>query len=145
MASLGLSEQVTWCGALEHTKALAQAARARLLLLPSLWEGLPIALIEAMHLGLPVVASDIPGNDEVVCNGETGFLVPAQDVTSYASRIARILTDDALARAMSHAAVERASVRFSFKEHVRQHIALYHQHSSRSEARQAPRYGSGPC
>lgn len=145
MASLGLSEQVTWCGALEHTKALAQAARARLLLLPSLWEGLPISLIEAMHLGLPIVASAIPGNDEVVCDGETGFLVPAQGVTSYASRIAKILTDDALARDMSRAAVERAGLRFSFKEHVRQHIALYHQHSSRSEARQAPQYRSGPC
>jgi glycosyltransferase involved in cell wall biosynthesis len=134
IASLGLSGQVTWCGPLEHQQALAQVARARVLLLPSAWEGMPISLIEAMHLGLPVVASDIPGNDEVVRDGETGYLVPPLDVAAYAARLSTLLDDDALAAGMSTAAIERIGRRFSFEEHVRRHVELYRQHAFRSEA-----------
>ena len=145
VASLGLSEQITWCGPLDHQAALAQVARARLLLLPSRWEGMPISLIEAMHMGLPVVASDIPGNDEVVRDGETGYLVPTLDVAAYASRIRGLLTDDALTASMSRAAIERIGSHFSFNEHVRQHIALYHQHSYRNERLPAHGHRSAAC
>jgi glycosyltransferase involved in cell wall biosynthesis len=143
ITSRGLAGQVTWCGPLEHEKALAQVARARLLLLPSAWEGMPISLIEAMHLGLPAVASNIPGNDEVVRDGETGYLVPALAVAVYAARLRALLIDDALAASMSKAAIERSASRFSFKEHVWRHVALYQEHAYRNEALSAHKSRSG--
>ena len=145
ITSLGLAGQITWCGPLEHKKALAQVARARLLLLPSAWEGMPISLIEAMHLGLPAVASDIPGNDEVVRDGETGYLVPANDVAAYAVRLRLLLANDALVASMSQAAIERSASRFSFEEHVRRHIELYQQHAYRDESLPARERRSGAC
>ena len=77
------------------------------LLLPSRSEGHPITLIEAMHLGLPAVASDISGSNEIIVDGETGYLVPAQDVPAYAERLTRLLADAALRRRMADNAQRR--------------------------------------
>ncbi|HDI83811.1 MAG TPA: glycosyltransferase family 1 protein [candidate division WOR-3 bacterium] len=55
--------------------------------LPSRWEGLPLALLEAMSLGIPPVVSNIDGNAEVVQDGETGFLCPLDDVECYVEKL----------------------------------------------------------
>src|SRR6266576_2557159 len=62
-----------------------------------LFEGLPIALLEAMALGLPVVASDAGGNRDVVISGDTGLLVPPLDPNAWARTLARLLDDRELA------------------------------------------------
>jgi glycosyltransferase involved in cell wall biosynthesis len=135
--SLGLAEQVTWCGALDHDSALRQAAFARLMLLPSLWEGHPLSVIETMQLGLPVVASNVPGTDEIVIDGETGYLVSSTDVASYAARIRALLLDDRLRERMGKAAAARIATHFSFDEHIRRHVELYDRHLSRMPDRAA--------
>jgi len=61
-------------GWLEHGRAVEELTKADIFVHYSRWEGLPNAVLEAMALGLPVVASDIPGNRELVRNGENGFL-----------------------------------------------------------------------
>lgn len=60
--------------------------------LTSLWEGLPISLLEAMAMRKPVVATDIKGSREVVSNGETGWLVPPRDPVATGDRIIQILS-----------------------------------------------------
>ncbi len=89
----GVAEQVTLHGECSRDEALRLAAGCRLLLLTSRWEGHPIALIEAMHLGLPAVASRVSGTDEIVLDGETGHLVPADDAAAYAACLALLLDD----------------------------------------------------
>ena len=64
--------------------------------LPSLWEGLPNALLEAMALGLPVVASAVDGVPEAVRDNETGLLVPPRQVEPLARRLAELCADPAL-------------------------------------------------
>jgi glycosyltransferase involved in cell wall biosynthesis len=130
IGSLGLAEQVTWCGPLEHDSALRQAALARLMLLPSLWEGHPLSVIEGMQLGLPVVASNVPGTDEIVVDGDTGYLVSSTDVGSYAARIRALLLDDRLRERMGKAAAMRIAAHFSYGEHVGRHVELYDRHLS---------------
>lgn len=72
--------------------------------LPSLWEGLSIVLLEAMAAGLPVVATDIPGNAEVVTDGVTGWLVPVHDAAALAKSVMDLLHTPARALAFSQAA-----------------------------------------
>lgn len=125
---LGLSSQVVWCGQLDRNSALRQAARARVMLLPSLWEGQPLSVIEAMQLGLPVVASDVPGTAEIVVDGETGCLVPSTDSAAYATRIQTLLADGRLREHLGQAGACRAHKLFSFDDHVHRHIELYARH-----------------
>src|SRR6266568_640721 len=78
-------------------RPLAFARLADVSALPSRIEGLSIALLEAMALGLPVVASDAGGNRDVVISGDTGLLVPPLDPNAWARTLARVLDDRELA------------------------------------------------
>lgn len=81
--------------------------------LPSLHEGLSNALLEAMAVGLPVVASDVSGMDEILVNGETGFLVPAADSNALASALTWLLDDEGLRTRMGRAARQHVLTRYS--------------------------------
>jgi phosphatidyl-myo-inositol alpha-mannosyltransferase len=79
-------------------------AACDLLVAPSLsGESFGYVLLEAMAAGLPVVASRIPGYDEVVRDGREGFLVPSDDPRAVADAAAKVIDDPALARTMAHA------------------------------------------
>src|SRR6266516_113529 len=78
-------------------RPLAFARLADVSALPSRIEGLSIALLEAMALGLPVVASDAGGNRDVVISGDTRLLVPPLDPNAWARTLARVLDDRELA------------------------------------------------
>ncbi len=74
----------------------------------SLWEGLPIAFLESMSAGKPIVANDVDGARDVVVDGETGFLVPARRPPLMAARILYLLTHEAECSAMGQAAQQRS-------------------------------------
>jgi glycosyltransferase involved in cell wall biosynthesis len=82
-------------------RALLDAADV--FVLPSRHEGMPLALLEAMDAGLPVVATRVPGCTEVVVDGVTGLLVPPGNPPALAAAIARLLADPALRRRMGRA------------------------------------------
>lgn len=121
----GLGEQVLLQGERSRTEALRLASSCRVLVLPSRWEGHPIALIEAMHLGLPVVASAVSGSNEIVADGETGYLVPAQDAGAYALALARLLEDGQARQAMERNARRRSAREYSPERMVAAHMELY--------------------
>ena len=80
---------------------------------PSVAEGLGIAALEAMSLGIPVVASDVGGLREIVVSGETGFLVPPRDVTQLAAHLKKLACNTELRLEMGEAARVRAAEKFS--------------------------------
>lgn len=125
LATRKLLHQVELKGELGSVDALRILAACRLLLLPSRWEGHPFVVMEAMQLGLPVVASDIPGTNEIVIDGETGFLVDVDDAAAYARRIAELLQSPELANRMGHQGQECAAKAFSVDEMARAHLELY--------------------
>lgn len=96
-----------------------------LFVLPSHVEGMSNALLEAMAAGLPVVATDVGGNAEVVVEGETGLLVPPRDPAALGQAILVMLKDPERARAMGAAGRARALEHFSVQRMVARHQALY--------------------
>jgi glycosyltransferase involved in cell wall biosynthesis len=108
---LGLEKSVRLAG--ENADAAASLASFDIFALPSLWEGLPNALLEAMAMGLPVVAAHVDGVGEAVTSEKDGLLVPPQDAAALAQGIARLVDDGDLRRRLGEAARARVLEDFS--------------------------------
>lgn len=93
--------------------------------LSSATEGLAVTLLEAMAAGLPVVATRVGGNPEVVVDGETGRLVPPRDAGALAAAVGEMLSDRALGASMGERGRARAVARFGIDAMVGSYVALY--------------------
>jgi glycosyltransferase involved in cell wall biosynthesis len=110
-ARLGLAERVHFLGWLPQPREAMQ--RWSIFVQASRDEGFPIAALEAMASGIPVVAMGVGGLPELVRNGRTGWLVPAGDVAALADKISQLLREPDRAREMGRAALEDVRQRFS--------------------------------
>jgi glycosyltransferase involved in cell wall biosynthesis len=120
---LGLGDRLVFTGfRLDVPQLLMQCAVS---VLPSHSEGLSNTLLESMAAGVPVVATDVGGNPEVVKEGETGFLVPVKDADALADRICRVLQDGELATRLGEAGRRRAAEQFSIDRMLRDTERLY--------------------
>jgi glycosyltransferase involved in cell wall biosynthesis len=108
---LGVADRCVFLGDRPDVPDLLAAADV--LVLPSLFEGLPVSVLEAMAAERPVVATRIGGTDEAVAHELNGLLVPPRDPTALASAIRRLQTDPALARRLAAAGRERVEREFS--------------------------------
>lgn len=124
-AAAGLEQAVTFTGALPRSEALAAIRTARLFLMPSLWEGLPIAPIEALASGVPVIGSDIPGTREVVTHGQTGLLVAGFDPGIWADTIRGLLSAPDRIAQMAAAGQADVQDRFTRERVSAAHMELY--------------------
>lgn len=98
---LQIAEHVTFKGGLAEADTLAQIAEANVLALSSLMEGLPVVLIEALALGVPVVASHIAGIPELIEDERTGMLFRPTDWNELGNKLERLLTDPELRRRLA--------------------------------------------
>lgn len=110
---LGLDSTVElpgWVGSVAKADLLANAA---CFVLPSHYEGLPLAMLEAMVSGVPVVATSVGGVPDVVGDGRDALLVPPNDVGALATALTRVLDDPKLAARLSGAARARALAEYT--------------------------------
>ncbi|MCK4302934.1 MAG: glycosyltransferase [Candidatus Eisenbacteria sp.] len=127
VARYSLSGQVEILGSMPRTEALETLRDMETFILPSRWEGLPIAPVEAMAMGVPVIVSDASGNSEIVSDGINGVLVKGEDPRDYAVAIKRIRGDSALRARLIEAGKCVAAERFGRERVIAQHLDLYDQ------------------
>ncbi|MEQ9399195.1 MAG: glycosyltransferase family 4 protein [Longimicrobiales bacterium] len=100
-------------------------AAAHILCMPSLWEGLPLAVLEGMHAGNCVVASDSSGIPEAIDDGRNGLLVPPGEVEPLAGALRRVLEDRDLRERLAREGLETARTRFSVAAMADRYEKLY--------------------
>lgn len=125
IARLGLQDRVHLLG--QRGDALSLLEAADIFVLPSLFEGLPRSLLEAMALAKPVVVTDIGGSREVVRHRETGLIVDPRDASGLAGAIGRLIDSLALRQEYGEAGRRSVQERFDARRTAEAHEAVYSQ------------------
>jgi glycosyltransferase involved in cell wall biosynthesis len=120
---LGVMDRCMFLGHRADVPALLAAAD--LFVLPSLFEGLPVSVLEAMAAERPIIATAVGGTDEAVVDGATGLLVPPRDAVALAAAISRLRAEPALARRLARAGRARVEADFSSEATARGVMQVY--------------------
>lgn len=119
---LGIAASIEWLAPTQQIERLYR--EAAMFVLPSRYEGMPLALLEAQALGVPAVAFDCPTGPLEIVTAQTGRLVPPGDIASLAAALLELLASAELRARMAQAAIERSRQVFSAQEHERRWTAL---------------------
>jgi glycosyltransferase involved in cell wall biosynthesis len=117
-----LAETIVWMPATDQIER--HYRQASVFVLPSRYEGMPLALLEAQALGVPAVAFDCPTGPSEILTEHTGRLIPPGDVDSMAAALIEVLSSSELREQMAHASILRSRELFSQEEHKRRWAEL---------------------
>lgn len=125
-ASLGLQDAVTFAGWVTPQQVYELIGKSTAILIPSRCrETFSLVAVEAALMGRPVIATRAGGLEEVVIDGETGFLVEMEDVDGFTREIKKIVSDPMLAKQMGARALASANERFSIEANAASYDSLY--------------------
>lgn len=124
-AELNISQRVSCPGWLDPVGKAAAFAASQVFLLPSYIEGMPMALLEAMSWGLPVIATPVGGIPQVVEHEVNGLLITPGDIQDLARQMQRLLADAALRERLGAAARARIAAEFSLGDALERLSAIY--------------------
>jgi glycosyltransferase involved in cell wall biosynthesis len=99
---IGLQKRFIFLGQIEKDQMIKLYQNATLFILPSYREGLPTVLLEAMSCGLPILATDVRGNRDLITNGKNGLLIPPKDPKKIAETILTLLNDKKLMKQLGN-------------------------------------------
>jgi glycosyltransferase involved in cell wall biosynthesis len=122
---LGVRDHVEFPGALSAERLAALLTEASVVVLASVWEGMPAAVLEAMACEVPVVGTAVNGVTDLVIDGVTGRLTSVRRPDELANAIESLLTDPARAREMGRAGRRQLETRYSLETMVEAKLALY--------------------
>ena len=125
ISSHGLGDRIIMMGAMRHARLLSALGGARCLLLTSRTEGCPNVILEAMALGIPVIAANAGGVPDLVVHGQTGFLFPADDPHLAKNYILQMTQDPYGGRAMGQQCAEVVQRNFELAATVRKYVEMY--------------------
>ena len=120
---LDVAERLTITGWVDEARSHLQGFD--IFALPSAWEGMPLSIIEAMHAGLPVIATEVGSVGEVVTDGETGYLAPSGDLDCIGERLSLLSGDAALRARMGARGMRVAREQFTDTAMARRYEAIY--------------------
>ena len=118
------AEQLAWLPG-ERTDVAELMRNMDLFVLPSLGEGISNTILEAMASGLPIVATRVGGNPELVIEAQTGMLVPVSDPESLAQTLLKYFRDGCMLEAHGQASLERIKSNFSIPAMIRGYVSVY--------------------
>lgn len=121
---LGIDERIIFIGWQSREQLNEHYGRSNLFLFPSRHEGMPNAVLEAMASGLPVIASRIAGNEELVIDGDTGILFPSENVDLLRVALKKLLNDSSLCKQMGTASRRRVEEHYSWESTANQYALL---------------------
>ena len=124
-SDLGVANSVDFVGRLSEEATLAEIARSDILALPSFMEGLPIVLMEAMAIGVPVVASRVAGTPELVEDGASGLLFTPSNWDELGDRIERLLTDRDLYERVAELGKTKVAAEFDARKSAAEMLRLF--------------------
>ncbi len=122
--ALGARDRISWRGWSDKEALRRNYREACCILNPSLYEGMPNVLLEAMACGRPAIASNVAGNDAVVRHGETGFLFDPARPRQFRKAVVRMLENEAMARDMGKKARARVERAFSWDNAADEYLKL---------------------
>lgn len=122
---LGVSSYVIFAGFRRDISDIISAIDISVL--SSLREGLPLAILESMAMGKPIVATDVGGVSELVLNGKTGFLVPPRDSCALANAIIELFEDKEKARQFGKVGRKHVEQNFNLSQMIKRYENLYTQ------------------
>lgn len=125
--SLGLDDRIDFVGWKARQDLLPYYHEANLFVFPSRHEGMPNALLEAMSCGLPAIATDIAGNQELVVHGENGLLVPSEDVDALRDALRTLIAQAHLRAEMGDAARQHILESYSWQATAQAYLRLLKQ------------------
>lgn len=123
-AELGLRDRVRFAGWAPRTDLPAHYRAADIFVLASRAEGMPNVVLEAMACGLPVIATQVAGNEELVQEGVSGLMIPPEDVPALAHALEKLAADEALRRQMGEAGRRRVNDEFTWQQIARQYLEV---------------------
>ncbi|MBN1256633.1 MAG: glycosyltransferase [Planctomycetes bacterium] len=121
----GLEGVVEMRGSLAHQEALQAITDAEIMLMTTRWEGLPLAPIEAMCMGIPVVAPAVNGIPEIIQNNENGVLVYDRNPQSYADAVLNLLNNNDVKANTIASARKTVVERFTLDRVIQEHLDMY--------------------
>ncbi len=121
--ALGIAASVEFTGL--QSDIPAQLHRGSLAVLPSRWEGMPNALLEAMACGLPCVATRVSGSEDIIQHGANGLLVESEDYRDMAQALLTLLHDPLLVQKYGQAARKTIERHYSLEQVMNRYIELY--------------------
>lgn len=115
-AELGIAERIAFLGWQSREELAKWYHQSNLFLFPSRHEGMPNAVLEAMAGGLPVIATRIAGNEELVLDGGTGLLVPTESVDNLREALRKLLSNPTLRQRMGTASRQRVEQNYTWQK-----------------------------
>jgi glycosyltransferase involved in cell wall biosynthesis len=129
---LGVSDRLLWHGWVGKERLRSLYRSADCFLNPSLYEGMPNTVLEAMACALPVIASDIGGNRDLVIHGRTGFLTPPGKIRQFTEVLRAVAENPPMAREMGAAGRARVVAEFTWRQVARRYADLLQPATSRA-------------
>lgn len=121
---LGIADRIQFLGWQSREQLVETYHQTNVFLFPSRHEGMPNAVLEAMASGMPVIASCIAGNEELVVNDKTGYLVASEDMEALQSALKKLLSDPVLRQEMGRTSRQLVEHSYSWESTARQYAHL---------------------
>jgi glycosyltransferase involved in cell wall biosynthesis len=121
----GIQDRVTFISWLPNPEFIKKLAQSAIFVMPSRYEGMPVALLEAMASGKPVIASAVPGPQDIITHGKDGYLFEKGNPTQLKECLELLIDNTALREEMGRRARETVEAKYTFEKISGMYLKLY--------------------